>query len=167
MQLFLTINLPTCCIYCRCPRVYSHGCYYRKANRGFIFNSKIGLIPIKRYRCTGCKRTFSVLPQCIAPYRWFIWDVQAMVLKMYVKCNSTWKQIALETQTSITTCKRWITAFESDFNQHYDILYNIPKLNLVYELSNFIFFWKSCLNQIKLQSAMLFILLSQSKVKAL
>ena len=146
---------PECCVYCKFTKLYAHGVYYRKPNRGIIFNALIGLIPIKRFLCTKCRKTFHLLPECIAPFRWFSWKVQQHALDMFVNCNYTWKEISQTSGASITTCKRWIFEFQSNFELHYDVLSNMPGLNILVEQHNFISFWNKCLTQIDLQRAML------------
>jgi len=45
-------------------------------------------VPIFRYRCSGCQRTCSRLPECIAPRRWYDWSVQQEALKPRLKGGS-------------------------------------------------------------------------------
>ncbi|MBU0500389.1 MAG: hypothetical protein KJ558_12965 [Gammaproteobacteria bacterium] len=69
----------------RCPccglggRIWSHGVYYRKANR-HREPGVVSLIPIPRFFCGGCRRTCSRLPECLPPRRWYPWLVQQILL---------------------------------------------------------------------------------------
>jgi hypothetical protein len=60
--------------------VHQHGHYERKADRR-AEPPRLNPIPILRYRCAGCRRTCSRLPECIAPRRWYDWSVQQQVLQ--------------------------------------------------------------------------------------
>lgn len=75
------IYRPPRCPYCGIKNVWCHGHYDRKAdlcNRG---EANLNPVPIPRYRCTECKRTFSRLPECIAPWRWYNWLLQQIGLR--------------------------------------------------------------------------------------
>ena len=60
--------------------VHQHGHDERKADRRAV-PPRLNPIPILRYRCAGCRRTCSRLPECIAPRRWYDWSVQQQVLQ--------------------------------------------------------------------------------------
>ena len=66
---------PPRCPHCGLKILWQHGHYERKADRRpgqFSLNP----VPICRYCCSGCRRTCSRLPACIAPRRWYDWSVQ-------------------------------------------------------------------------------------------
>ena len=71
---------PPRCPHCGLKILWQHGHYERKADRRpgqFSLNP----VPICRYCCSGCRRTCSRLPACIAPRRWYNWSVQQGVLE--------------------------------------------------------------------------------------
>ena len=70
---------PSCCPHCGLKILWQHGHYERKADRRAGQDS-LNPVPICRYCCSGCRRTCSRLPACIAPRRWYDWSVQQAVL---------------------------------------------------------------------------------------
>ena len=70
---------PPCCPHCGLKILWQHGHYERKADRRAGQDS-LNPVPICRYCCSGCRRTCSRLPACIAPRRWYDWSVQQAVL---------------------------------------------------------------------------------------
>jgi hypothetical protein len=68
---------PTQCAHCSRGRLWGHGCYERKADRG---TGELNSIPVPRFWCPGCKHSCSRLPACIAPRRWYDWAKQQAVL---------------------------------------------------------------------------------------
>ncbi len=71
---------PPCCPHCGLKVLWRHGYYYRKADRRRHCEESLNPVPICRYCCSGCRRTCSRLPLCIAPRRWYDWVVQQGVL---------------------------------------------------------------------------------------
>ena len=71
---------PAACPHCGSGVLWGHGCYYRKADRGRDSGPSRNPVPVLRYCCSGCSRTCSRLPLCIAPRRWYDWAVQQQVL---------------------------------------------------------------------------------------
>lgn len=67
----LNVIRPDRCLYCGRLKVWLHGGYPRKADRT---NSTDSLNPvmIQRYYCPECYKTFSVLPECLPPRRWYL-----------------------------------------------------------------------------------------------
>jgi hypothetical protein len=70
---------PRCCPHCGIKNLWRHGHYERKAGRQ-LEDRSLNPVLICRYRCTGCRRTCSRLPECIAPRRWYDWSVQQAAL---------------------------------------------------------------------------------------
>lgn len=58
---------PDVCPHCGHSKLIGWGIYWRKVR--YFFSSRGGRKPCKRYRCRGCKDTFSVSPESLAPYR--------------------------------------------------------------------------------------------------
>lgn len=71
---------PPCCPHCGLKVMWRHGHYDRKADRGGHDGPSLNPVPVSRYSCSGCRRTCSRLPLCIAPRRWYDWAVQQAVL---------------------------------------------------------------------------------------
>ena len=71
---------PPCCPHCGLKILWRHGHYERKADRR-VGQVSLNPVPICRYCCSGCQRTCSRLPACIAPRRWYDWSVQQDALK--------------------------------------------------------------------------------------
>ncbi|NEV65266.1 DUF6431 domain-containing protein [Thiorhodococcus minor] len=69
---------PARCPHCGRAGLGGHGHYARKADREG--GGRLNPIPIPRFCCAGCRRTCSVLPQCLAPRRWYGWALQQVVL---------------------------------------------------------------------------------------
>lgn len=73
---------PPICPHCGLGGLWSHGCYERKADRGWEPGERWAPIPIPRFFCQGCRQTCSRLPACIAPRRWYGWAVQQFVVQL-------------------------------------------------------------------------------------
>ena len=74
---------PPSCPHCGIKVLCQHGYYYRKADRRGQ-RASLNPVPICRYRCAGCRRTCSRLPECITPRRWYAWSVQQHCLSSRV-----------------------------------------------------------------------------------
>jgi hypothetical protein len=90
---------PGCCPHCGLDILWNHGVYLRKSDRLNPPSQSLNLIPIPRFYCDGCKRTCSVLPECIPPRRWYLWATQQMVLSL-VLLGISYRKIALDTPVS-------------------------------------------------------------------
>ena len=64
-------NCPVACIYCQETSTWRYGYYYRKPDTVNYCESSQNDIPIPRFKCVVCRHTFSTLPECIAPRRWY------------------------------------------------------------------------------------------------
>jgi transposase-like protein len=69
---------PAACPHCGLKAPRAHGVYYRKADR----QGQLNPVPLPRFRCAGCQRTCSRLPQCLSPRRWHDWGTQQQVLEV-------------------------------------------------------------------------------------
>lgn len=72
---------PACCPECGLKPVWVHGRYSRKADLCHRGDENLNPVPILRYRCPGCGLTCSRLPECIAPRRWYAWQLQEKRLR--------------------------------------------------------------------------------------
>ena len=96
---------PPCCPHCGLKILWPHGHYERKADRR-AGQVSLNPIPICRYRCSGCRRTCSRLPACIAPRRWYDWSVQQAHLERQLSERSDQRR-ALGSLPDRRTAGRW------------------------------------------------------------
>lgn len=144
---------PDNCPYCGYGLPWCHGCYYRKSDRENPANSTLNPIPIRRFRCRSkpCGRTCSVLPECIPPRRWYLWDVQQATLLLVLNGHSA-RSIAAELLPSRHTVKRWYQHLYARFATHSSHLRSRYS-ELGYH-STFESFWQICLTQYQLSKVM-------------
>jgi transposase-like protein len=139
------------CLCCGKASPRLHGCYPRKADRSRKPGESLNPILIQRYLCSGCRRTCSVLPECIPPKRWYLWDVQQVALLLLLSGKSL-NAAAEEIMPSRHTIKRWLTGLKEQLLLHKDVLCNhFIELG---RTSNFIDFWKTFLKNNLLSTAM-------------
>jgi len=107
-QLAQAIELyrPPQCPYCSHPVVWNHGFYERKADRVNSGDKTLNPIPIPRFCCARCRRTFSVLPECIPPRRWYLWLFQQRCLKGCLEGGS-FRQLSPLFALARSTISRW------------------------------------------------------------
>jgi hypothetical protein len=109
----------------RCPRcgavgqMIGHGCYPRKKPLETTPDPPRPL-KIRRWKCTACKRTTSLLPDVLHRYRHYVWAVIGPALLRRYLLGQTWVQIqadlnALPEDTppapSLDSLMRWGKAF--------------------------------------------------------
>jgi hypothetical protein len=136
------------CLHCGRAGVWNHGHYDRKSDR----SGELNPISILRFFCSHCRKTHSVLPECIPPKRWYIWDIQQSVLFKIISGESM-RAVSRSEQPGLSTCKRWVKQFKNQFSKQRDSL--CARVNEFARLVDFKGFWKNCLNQISLSQAML------------
>jgi transposase-like protein len=145
----LELYRPARCPGCGRCGVWRHGHYNRKANREN--NEPLNPIPVPRFFCPHCNTTCSVLPECIAPRRWYLWKIQQIVLMLILAGNSI-NATAKKVLPSRRTISRWIVRLKNHFHFHRDVLCaHFSEFGLA---SNFALFWKTCLDKISLGRAM-------------
>ncbi len=142
---------PEKCIYCGKAHPWRHATYSRKSDRVNEANNSLNSIIIQRYFCPECGKTFSVLPECIPPHRWYPWDIQQAVLILSLLGKSAYA-IAKETIPSHHTITRWIVRFNEQFILHKDTL--CVRFNEFGRTSGLAEFWQACFEQITLGAAM-------------
>jgi len=99
---------PNRCPHCSFGKLWNHGCYERKADRG---GGSLNPVPVPRYLCLACGKTCSRLPECLAPRRWYDWLIQQMVYLdllagFSIRCCSRVHRL------SRTTVRRWWRALK-------------------------------------------------------
>jgi transposase-like protein len=107
--------------YCPKSNPWRHGGYFREADRINPSSNSLNPVFIQRYYCSSCHKTSSVLPECIPPYRWYLWEMQQYVLLLTLSGLSAYA-VAKATAPSRQTIKRWVTRFTARFRLHKDAL---------------------------------------------
>ena len=139
---------------CPCGKLapHKHGTYSRKSDRTNSAEESLNPIKIQRYYCPGCKKTCSVLPECIPPRRWYLWEIQQCALLLICIGNSfsaAEKKLFLSRQT----IRRWYRRFEEQFILHKDTLCSrFSEFGKIAIDLNF--FWQEALKKIRLSEAM-------------
>ena len=142
---------PDRCASCGKLHPWIHGGYSRKADRFCDGNKFLNPVTVLRFYCSGCGKTCSVLPECISPRRWYLWEVQQTVLVLLLSGKSICAT-ARETALSRSTISRWLDRFKKQFHFHRDSLCKLfPDLG---RLARFIDFWLACFKQVPLAQAM-------------
>lgn len=143
---------PKCCIHCGKSGLWFHGYYYRKSDRRNSRIDSLNPVPIPRFFCKHCGKTTSVLPECIAPHRWYIWNIQQVVF-LQILLEKSLRAVSETTSISRSTCRRWWNRFKERFLLHGATLrVYYPKLGSQVGFHNF---WVACLKQMTLDKAML------------
>ncbi len=109
---------PPSCLYCHETVIWSHGVYYRKPDRLNTGQDSCNDIPIPRFQCAACRHTFSTLPECIAPARWYPWAIQQWCLWLSLNGWSV-KQLNRMFPMARSTISRWINWLMDSFNSHH------------------------------------------------
>jgi len=102
---------------------WHHGGYTRQADRINPSSDSLNPVFIQRYYCPACKKTCSVLPECISPQRWYLWEIQQMAL-MLCLTGSSICTVSKKILPSRQTISRWIKHFKEQFRAHKDVLTN-------------------------------------------
>ena len=116
---------PDQCLHCSHPVVWGHGFYERKSDRINSGKKTRNPIPIPRFRCANCRRTFSVLPECIPPRRWYLWVTQQDGLQGCLDGFSFHQLSALlpVARSTISRWFHWLKARSPDFQKTVCALY--------------------------------------------
>lgn len=143
---------PERCECCGKSKPHRHGKYSRQSAGGKN-NSDSSLNPlwIQRYYCSSCRKTMSVLPECMSRNRWYLWSVQQVILLLFIQGVSITK-IAKTQAPSRHTISRWITRFKHTFLVHRDRLIQVK--TALSQYVTFHSFWIACLGLISLSEAM-------------
>lgn len=109
----------------RCPecgavgQMIGHGCYPRKKPLDTTPNPPRP-VKIRRWKCTACKRTTSLLPDVLHRYRHYVWAVIGPALLRHFLLGQTWVQIQADLNglpeeappaPSLDSLMRWGKAF--------------------------------------------------------
>ena len=112
---------PPHCPYCDETVIWNHGVYFRKPDRLNSKEDTMNDIPIPRFRCAACLRTFSTLPECIAPARWYPWVIQQWCIWLSLNGWSV-KQLHQVFPIARSTITRWVNWLSGSFTKHHQAL---------------------------------------------
>jgi transposase-like protein len=146
---------PAGCPYCGKADPWCHGSYARKADRVKRTTGSLNPVNIFRFFCKCCKRTCSVLPECIAPKRWYLWVIQQVALLLAINGYSR-RFISTKLLPSRSTLRRWHNRFELMFKMHaLHLCSRSPELGR--RVASIPIFWTACLKKMSLARAMYWI----------
>lgn len=143
--------LPDFCPHCGKSGLWFHGFYYRIADYTNTGSLSLNPVPIPRFYCPHCRRTCSVLPECIPPHRHYPWSIQQEVLEDVLQ-EKSYRSISEVKRPGRRSISRWITRMKERFRLHAAHLKSlVPKLGCTSEWSSF---WQACLSIFCLSTAM-------------
>ena len=145
------IYRPRSCPHCGVKIVWQHGCYTRKADRRPGGEGSLNPVPILRYCCSGCRRTCSRLPRCIAPRRWYDWSVQQGALDAVLQGFSPHRcaRDGGPDRRTLGRWRDWLQARGQDFE--FALRSRFPELG---RAAGFAAFWRRVLESLGLERAM-------------
>ena len=143
---------PERCWNCGMPGLHCHATYERQADRENKGSGSLNPIIIQRYICPHCKKTCSVLPECIPPRRWYPWYIQQAVLLACLFGKSL-NEISRQHIPSRSTCKRWWEWLQERTNHFTHELKSMFPGTLG-RCPDFKMFWSSCIKTMNLSKAM-------------
>ena len=142
---------PPHCPHCSFREVWRHGHYLRKADREGEDGVYLDPVPIPRFYCCYCEVTFSRLPACIAPGRWYLWATQQAVLVLLLSGYSLHK-VARMYRPDRRTVGRWWRNLKRRFQEHsFHLCSRFSELGRHLCFSSF---WSACLRRMPLADAM-------------
>ena len=154
MQFKTNAYRPATCPGCGQSGLWRHGVYHRKSDRTSTADQNLNPVPIGRFLCPRCQRTCSALPECIAPRRWYLWDIQQIALALMIKGQSLC-QVCTQTSVCRATLRRWRTWLQESFATHaFCLRERCPELG---KFTDFNAFWLACLARMPLARAMLWL----------
>ncbi len=140
---------------CSCghTKVWGHGCYTRKADRKDLGEACLNPVLIPRFYCPECGCTCSMLPECIPPRSWYLWEVRQVIFLLLLAGNSLCSTAASNgSRISRTTIKRW---WQRLHDRHCVLSLNLlPRFPCLGRHADFTGFWQALLALRPLSSAM-------------
>lgn len=108
----LTFPPPRDCPHCAATKpLVGHGSYRRTA----CDEKRLLVIRIKRFLCTLCRHTISLLPSFCLPYRHYLASVIQTVLSLRFQTQSSWQAICQRFLPSevpaLSSCREWTAGF--------------------------------------------------------
>ena len=137
----LELYRPASCLFCFESIIWFHGYYYRKPDRLNTGQDSYNDIPIPRFQCATCRHTFSTLPECIAPARWYPWAIQQWCLWLSLNGWSV-KQLNRAFPMARSTIKRWVNWLNDSFKAHHITLCSqVPSMGYLSTCPSFWCHW--------------------------
>ena len=144
---------PRQCCHCGWAVLWCHGSYSRYPDRSPCAERKLNPVSISRFRCARreCRRSCSVLPECIAPRRWYLWSVQQAMLILLLTGN-----LCVEhSHPHVRTVWRWWARLKERFDiQRFHLCGQDAFLG---QYTTVAAFWQACFLRRSLSKAMLII----------
>lgn len=137
------------CIYCGQSGTWRHGFRERKSDRENFDKNPVSIL---RMYCPHCHRTFSVLPECIPPRRWYLWEIQQQALQLFLT-GMSFLGISKKLKPSRWIISRWIHQWKNAFLEQSLSLKTYD--NTLGYCTSFESFWSTVLGKIPLSKAML------------
>lgn len=139
------------CGCCGRANPWGHGCYPRKSDRINSASESLNFIFIPRYYCPGCRKTCSVLPECIPPRRWYLWETQqAAILQFFLEGSA--RAVEKKVKPSRHTITRWVAWIIVQYYSYKDALCTqFPSFGLLTEP---VAFWRHVFDKVSLSTAM-------------
>ena len=152
---FITLKSETLrlkqCLCCGRAAPWFHGGYLRESDRINLSSESLNPIFIQRYYCPDCGKTCSVLPECIPPRRWYLWETQQTAILLLLLGSSA-NNAEQQVKPSRHTIKRWVAWLIAQFQLHKDALCtHFPSFGLFTEPADF---WIHVFNKLSLSAAM-------------
>jgi len=147
---------PDHCSYCGHSILWFHGYYPRKSDRENPLPASLNPLFIPRFFCPHCKRTCSVLPECIPPKRWYLWILQQQILLRLLlgsSVHAAHQSHAPPITPSRSTIARWWRRLQEQFQQQRDAL--CAHCHLLAKNTALTHFWQTCLEYFSFSKAML------------
>lgn len=139
------------CPCCGKKKPWRHGGYQRSSDRINPSSASLNPIFIQRYYCPGCGKTCSVLPECIPPRRWYLWETQQTAILLFLLSRSA-RAVEKEVKPSRHTIKRWVSWLVVQFKLQKDTLCNhFPSFGGFNEPERF---WQHVFDKLTLSTAM-------------
>ncbi|MDP3706347.1 MAG: DUF6431 domain-containing protein [Legionellaceae bacterium] len=143
---------PQECWFCGMAGLHCHATYERQSDRENKGRDSLNPVIIQRYICPYCRKTCSVLPECIPPRRWYPWPIQQAILLACLLGKSL-NEISRQHIPSRSTCKRWWDWLQERFH---DLAHELKSLfpDELGRCPDFLSFWSSCIKKMNLSKAM-------------
>lgn len=150
---------PERCTCCGKSAPWRHGFYPRKSDREHARAESLNPILIPRFFCPDCKRTCSVLPECIPPQRWYLWSLQQhMLLQLLLgsslnAAHTTHQSHSSRPTPARSTLRRWWVRLKEQYQCQRDAL--CADCHALAQHADLVSFWRHCFSLISLSKAML------------
>lgn len=115
-----------------CPCCGALGFFTDHATYTRYFSNTIGVLTIKRVRCTKCKHTHALLPEIIIPYRYFSSPFILKLFTLYLKNSLSISKI----ETVLNVSRQFIEKLIDFFKKYHEQLLYMTNPYLKNELDH-------------------------------